>query len=248
MSRGSAPSLRAAASNARAARNRRNGRGHPVGDRELGLRAGRIGDDRDDQRSRRVERRRVSRRARRPPLPSDPSPRTATEAIAAMPPIDVPNSATRRMPRSPSQAECAGDVLDLEHPERRRSGVRLAMPAEVDAEDARRPAQERRVLDEVRGDRARVAVEQQDRLVRIGYPVRRRRRRPGSQRPASRSPSRERKRTTSPPSASSCVRRAPPRSGATRGASSRRSAARLPTTRSPTTETAAAADGRRRRD
>ena len=35
---------------------------------------------------------------------NDPSPRIATASIAAMPPIDVPNIATRSMPRSPSQA------------------------------------------------------------------------------------------------------------------------------------------------
>ena len=76
------------------------------------------------------------------------------------------------MPRSPSQAEGARDVLRFEHPEGRRSGVRIAVPAKVDAQDVRGPAQERRVLDEVRRDRSRVAVEDEDRLVRIGYPVR----------------------------------------------------------------------------
>ena len=35
---------------------------------------------------------------------SRPSPRTATAASAVIPPIDVPTSATRRIPRSPSQA------------------------------------------------------------------------------------------------------------------------------------------------
>ena len=104
----------------------------------------------------------------------------------------------------PEPGEGARDVLDLEQPERRRSVVRLAVPAEVEAEDAGRPAQERAVLDEVRRDRARVAVEEQDRLVRIGRPSPRQ---PGVGRAASAPPGASRRvtgsRTTSPPSASS---------------------------------------------
>ena len=84
-----------------------------------------------------------------------------------MPPIDVPTRATRRDPALAEPGQGAGDVLDLEQAERRRSVVALAVPAEVEPEHAGRPAQERPVLDEVRRDRSGVAVEQQDRLVRV---------------------------------------------------------------------------------
>ena len=112
------------------------------------------------------------------------------------------------------------------------------MAAEVDAQDVRGVAQERSVFDEIRRDRPRVAVEQQDRFVRVRRP-RRVLGSAGSQRPARRSPSRDRNRMTSPPSASrSGTER--PSSGPTRGAVSSPSAARRPTNRSVTAETSAA--------
>ena len=45
------------------------------------------------------------------------------------------------------------------------------MPAEVEAEHVGRPAQVRRMLDEVRRDRTRPAVEEQHGLARVGRPV-----------------------------------------------------------------------------
>ena len=63
-------------------------------------------------------------------------------------------------------------VLDLAQTEGRRRIFGVAVAANVEPEDAGRAAQERAVLHEVRRDRPRGAMEEQDRLVRIGPPAR----------------------------------------------------------------------------
>ncbi len=102
---------------------------------------------------------------------SRPSPSTAVAASATMPPIDEPTSATRRTPRSPSQANAPATSSTSSSPNVVGAVVRAAVAAEVEPEHARRPPQERPQLDEVGRDRAAVAVQQQDRLARVGGPV-----------------------------------------------------------------------------
>ena len=155
----------------RAATNRRPGRaaGRATGSRSSG--ADEFGDDRHDPRPRRrvdAARRASGSRVRGR---ERPSPRTATDGERDDAAHRRPTSATRRDPALAEPGERAGDVLDLEQPERRRAVVRPAVPPEVEPEHARGPAQERAVRDEVRRDRARPAVEQQDRLAWVGRPA-----------------------------------------------------------------------------
>ena len=171
VARGSIPTIRAAASNRRPATNRRPTPGNRLATGistsgaaesattatiagravvERGLRAGVHGVRRRERSVTEDRDRRDGRdRAHRRPDQRDPG----------HPALAEPGQGT-------------GHVLDFERPERGRSRVGLAVPAEVEPEDTGRRTQERAVLDEVRGDRARVAVEQDDGVVRVGTPGR----------------------------------------------------------------------------
>ena len=154
-----------------AATNAADRQAHPVRDRDPAVRRDRLGDDADDPRPRRRRRRGAGASGSMSAAGSEPSPRTTTDAIAA---IAAHRRADERDAPDPPLAEPgqrAGDVLDLVQAERRRRVLRVAVAAEVEAEDAGRPAEERAELDEVGRDRARPAVEQEDRLVRVGPPV-----------------------------------------------------------------------------
>ncbi len=141
--------------------------------------------------------------------------------------------------------ERAGHVLDLGEPEAGRRVVGPAVAPEVQAQHARGPAQERTELQQVGRHRAAPAVQQQDRLARVGRPSL-----PGLRgQPAAdrRTPSRDRSRTTSPPSRSSAGA-IPDSSGRRRGASISRRASRSatgPTARNATTGAAATSRTRR---
>ena len=88
---------------------------------------------------------------------SRPSPRTATAAIATMPPIEVPNSATRVTPRSPSQARAPATSSTSSRPNVVGPSSDSPCPRKSSARTPRRPAQERAVLDEVRRDWSRTS-------------------------------------------------------------------------------------------
>ena len=170
VSRGSEPRLRAATSNSLLAMNQRSGPGDPVRHGRDHARRHRLGDDRDDPWSWRRQRcarlRRIGVGGRQRPVAEDRDGLDRGDATHRRAehrhPLDAPLA---------EPGQCTGDVLDLEHAERRRGIRRPAMPAEIETEHARRPAQERAVLDEVRGDRARVPVQQQDGLVGLGRPA-----------------------------------------------------------------------------
>ncbi len=135
------------------------------------VRCHRVRHDGDDPRTRRVDGRgrSVGDRGRRPP--GEPSPRTTTAAIATIPPIDDPTSATRRIPRSPSQSSAPATSSISSSPNVVRASSEPPCPRKS---RPRTPAVRRSVrseLDEVRRDRAGPAVEEEDRLVRVGSPV-----------------------------------------------------------------------------
>ncbi len=127
----------------------------------------------------------------------DPAHRGPEQRHAGDPALARARPARRRHPRPRCSPNVVGPLSDSPWPRKSSPSTRAVR---------RRNG---RVLHHVRRDRAGVAVEQQDRLVRVGAPSRP----PGSaslvsQRAARRPPSRDRKRTTSPPSASSAGARA----------------------------------------
>ncbi len=87
-----------------------------------------------------------------------------------MPPIEVPNNATLVIPRSPSQARAPATSSTSRSPNVVGPSSEFAVAPEVEAKNSGRPPQERPVFDEIGCNRARPAVEKQDRLVRIGLP------------------------------------------------------------------------------
>ena len=157
--------------------------------------------------------------------------------MAAIPPIEVPNRATRRIPRSPSQAGC-----------RRRPPLRAARRSTVrrrsrrgraDRGPARSPSaagtgHRRGQARPIPSSRAAAGSPRMDRRSSrrwSGQPA-------GSQRPARRNPSRERSRTTHHRAHRARAKRRLGRADAGRVEQSVRHPS--PTARSPTTDTAAA--------
>ena len=100
-----------------------------------------------------------------------PSPRTATAAIAVIPPIDEPTSATRRTPRSPRRARAPATSSTSSSPNVVGPSSDPPCPRKSRPQHARGPAQERSHLDQVGRDRAVVPVEQQDRLAGVRDPA-----------------------------------------------------------------------------